>query len=726
MEVTGYPPWPPGSTGGSGEGGCSLSRSGSRSRQVPLERVDSPSRGLESPKSSRRTRGTSGRNDDRAGGSTDKPSRSLRVGQQGLDGLSEPLRHTSSAREASRQRPPRPPSSQSDRQQQRQALQQQELQEEPAMPPQSSAEYILGPTQQRRQALQQVHDQHQQQERITRPTSRSSSSKMDRKPQRPASGGPGPNSTSCGRRSRAAGDQIERSASFSSHSDPQTSVRSDMEAAIRAELAAAVAAAVAAVASPFSGVSDQPLDTRTQGPNGLAAGNPPRRPAPPIIPGDIVGKVKVASELRTSPDSALHHAAVAASEPLVSVPKALGPLPAPLPAPPMPQTESWPALESQLSEPMLESMAPQPRSEPQLPSPSGQPPAQRPPSVPQLPSAPQQSSTPQMLLLPEGLISPLPYPPVANTGKPTTTLTPATLAARLHLPRPSRSPATSLRNAASGSLPAATSANAVGSLFGSPLTLREASNPLGICSDGDGIPVPSSSLEADAQILKVEVLPSGSASSTTKSPQPTHNRYDRSGPTSGKAGSCGDGRGPHMGPYAGGINVASGSCLERIWQQYPGEAGSHPDMMKAAGGTLPLLYGNDWEDLTHEVVWRVARSFGFQVFNINPETKFDHLPQWTPATAFLVSEHLCRILVHNMLPRMKPPANAMHSNASCQTGAGVGVSVTGASSSIYGNTRQASTAASGVVTTVAGSPGGLVAGGPVNDYLTSDRYSSIS
>ncbi|GLI69027.1 hypothetical protein VaNZ11_013568, partial [Volvox africanus] len=246
-------------------------------------------------------------------------------------------------------------------------------------------------------------------------------------------------------------------------------------------------------------------------------------------------------------------------------------------------------------------------------------------------------------------------------------------------------------------------------------------------NDGDGIPVPSPpSLEADAQILRVEVLPSGSASSTTKSPQPTYDRCDRGGAASGKAGGCGDGRGPQMGPYAGGIYVASGSCLGRSCQQYSGEAGSYPDMMKAAGGTLPLLYGNDWEDLTHEVVWRVARSFGFQVFNLNPETKFDHLPQWTPATAFLVSEHLCRILVHNMLPRMKPPANAMHPNASRQTGAGANVSVAGASSNIYSNTRQASTAASGVATTVAAPPGRVAAGGPVNDYLTFDRYSSVS
>ncbi|GIL99505.1 hypothetical protein Vretimale_4659, partial [Volvox reticuliferus] len=103
----------------------------------------------------------------------------------------------------------------------------------------------------------------------------------------------------------------------------------------------------------------------------------------------------------------------------------------------------------------------------------------------------------------------------------------------------------------------------------------------------------------------------------------------------------------------------------------------------------------------------------------------DQLPQWTPATAFLVSEHLCRILVQNMLPRMKPPVTAMPPIASRQTGAGASFSVAGASSSIYSNPRPTSTAVSGIATTVA-SPGGVAAGGPVKDSLTSARHSSVS
>ncbi|GIL73026.1 hypothetical protein Vretifemale_3263, partial [Volvox reticuliferus] len=327
---------------------------------------------------------------DRLSFSADKPSRSLRVGQQGPDSLSGLLPLVTSIREAPWQRPPRPPSSQSDRQQQRQAPLPQQLHEQPANLPRMEGEYILGSTQQRLKTLQQV-DQHQpdkvndnlrhehpeqqqpqQQERETRPTSRdSNSNKGDRTQQRPARGSPGASCTSGGRCSPAAGGQIERSASFSSHSDAQTSVRSDVEAAIRAELAAAVAAAVAAVASPFNGVSDQALDTRAQGAIGLAACNPPRRPAPPIIPAGVVGKVEVASEQRTTPDSALNHAVVAKSAALVRDTEA--PEPPPIPVSLMPHTDLWSALESHISEPMLESMAPQPRSELQLLSRSEQP-----------------------------------------------------------------------------------------------------------------------------------------------------------------------------------------------------------------------------------------------------------------------------------------------------------------------------------------------------------------
>ncbi|GIL99506.1 hypothetical protein Vretimale_4660, partial [Volvox reticuliferus] len=238
--------------GGPEEGGRSLSRSGSRSRHDPAEKVDSPLRGLESPKSTRRGRGASASNGDRLSFSADKPSRSLRVGQQGPDSLSGLLPLVTSIREAPWQRPPRPPSSQSDRQQQRQAPLPQQLHEQPANLPRMEGEYILGSTQQRLKTLQQV-DQHQpdkvndnlrhehpeqqqpqQQERETRPTSRdSNSNKGDRTQQRPARGSPGASCTSGGRCSPAAGGQIERSASFSSHSDAQTSVRSDVEAAIR-------------------------------------------------------------------------------------------------------------------------------------------------------------------------------------------------------------------------------------------------------------------------------------------------------------------------------------------------------------------------------------------------------------------------------------------------------------------------------------------------------------
>ncbi|PNH09352.1 hypothetical protein TSOC_004041 [Tetrabaena socialis] len=84
----------------------------------------------------------------------------------------------------------------------------------------------------------------------------------------------------------------------------------------------------------------------------------------------------------------------------------------------------------------------------------------------------------------------------------------------------------------------------------------------------------------------------------------------------------------------------------------------YPQMLAAAGGRLPLLFGGESEALLQEVVWRVARAFGFQAFNLNPDTQSHARPQWTPATAFLATDHLTRILAHSMLPRMRPPPRA--------------------------------------------------------------------
>ena len=97
---------------------------------------------------------------------------------------------------------------------------------------------------------------------------------------------------------------------------------------------------------------------------------------------------------------------------------------------------------------------------------------------------------------------------------------------------------------------------------------------------------------------------------------------------------------------------------------YPGgDGGWYGEMLCAAGGRRPLLYGREWEGLVHEVTWRVARGFGFQAFNLNPDTRGSPSPQWTPATAFLAGDHLCRLLAHNLLPRMRPTTSQLRAAA---------------------------------------------------------------
>ncbi|KAG2442546.1 hypothetical protein HXX76_002632 [Chlamydomonas incerta] len=87
--------------------------------------------------------------------------------------------------------------------------------------------------------------------------------------------------------------------------------------------------------------------------------------------------------------------------------------------------------------------------------------------------------------------------------------------------------------------------------------------------------------------------------------------------------------------------------------------GWYSEMLCAAGGRRPLLYGREWEGLVHEVTWRVARRFGFQAFNPNPDARCSQSPQWTPATAFLAGDHLCHLLARNLLPRMRPTASQL-------------------------------------------------------------------
>lgn len=44
-----------------------------------------------------------------------------------------------------------------------------------------------------------------------------------------------------------------------------------------------------------------------------------------------------------------------------------------------------------------------------------------------------------------------------------------------------------------------------------------------------------------------------------------------------------------------------------------------------------------------------------QAFNLNPDTRSSPQQQYTPASAFLVGDHLSRILVRNLMPRMRAP-----------------------------------------------------------------------
>lgn len=67
--------------------------------------------------------------------------------------------------------------------------------------------------------------------------------------------------------------------------------------------------------------------------------------------------------------------------------------------------------------------------------------------------------------------------------------------------------------------------------------------------------------------------------------------------------------------------------------------------------TLPMLDTTHYEDVVHNVVWHVARDFGFQAFNVQPDTAGYDERNLVPATAFVASDHLVNIIVRNMMLR---------------------------------------------------------------------------
>ncbi|GLI62082.1 hypothetical protein VaNZ11_004642 [Volvox africanus] len=67
---------------------------------------------------------------------------------------------------------------------------------------------------------------------------------------------------------------------------------------------------------------------------------------------------------------------------------------------------------------------------------------------------------------------------------------------------------------------------------------------------------------------------------------------------------------------------------------------------------MPALHTFAFENLVHNIVWRVGRNFGFQAFNVNPRTRNrGHNAEWTPATIFVAGDHLTQLLVKNYFIR---------------------------------------------------------------------------
>lgn len=66
----------------------------------------------------------------------------------------------------------------------------------------------------------------------------------------------------------------------------------------------------------------------------------------------------------------------------------------------------------------------------------------------------------------------------------------------------------------------------------------------------------------------------------------------------------------------------------------------------------PTLHTFSFEQLVHNVVWRVGRNFGFQAFNMNPMTRDKgYSAEWTPSTIFVASDHLVQLCVKNFFLR---------------------------------------------------------------------------
>ncbi|GLC51113.1 hypothetical protein PLESTB_000467200 [Pleodorina starrii] len=447
-----------------------------------------------------------------------------------------------------------------------------------------------------------------------------------------------------------------------------------------------VAPSKASPAEPLA-VEPEPVEQPQPSPGEAAATKaaavppppPPRLPPkpPPLLPPPplpLPTKPPISQPLPARPASPQ-------PQPSLPLPSVAPPsLPLPLQSPPPSPLPSRPPSQSQLQpqpaaappmmvrqpQPVLESLEPRPPSPPSPPLPSYLP---TPHAVLPPPQEPQAQSLQQQQ-------------PAVDPIQPPSALTSAALAARLQmLSRASRS--SSLRDTA-----AATPQG--GPPGGSPLALRPPSRHFTPRDDtGDTVPTPSFRAVSEAgnrppqsqlQIQQVLVRPSGPSAQKAQQqqqqqqqllPAAVHPEDD------GGGGMYGSAYGPDGGGAAGasydaveGGGGGSGGGGGEDWRQYPWGAGPHPEMVAAAGGTLPLLYGTEWEEMTHEIVWRAARAFGFQAFNLNPETKSDPLPQWTPATAFLVSEHISRILIRNMLPRMRPPASAFYSAAAARLSGG--------------------------------------------------------
>jgi hypothetical protein len=92
------------------------------------------------------------------------------------------------------------------------------------------------------------------------------------------------------------------------------------------------------------------------------------------------------------------------------------------------------------------------------------------------------------------------------------------------------------------------------------------------------------------------------------------------------------------------------------------QAGAAPAAPSPAQSTPPkslrtALFGvstneTGWQAAIHTVVHRVGRHFGFQAFNLDPRSESKG-PIWTPATIFLVTDHLYHLLVKNYMRRDK-------------------------------------------------------------------------